>query len=297
MDQLFEKKITAKPDVVIAIIFGYNEQDIIVSTINNALAQGLHVYYVDDFSNDSTKYLVNKYFSDEPRVGYQMMEQEFRDSNNDESWNLKQQLQFKKKLAQTIFSEYPWLLHMDCDEVFECPWASTVAQGLKQVPEFFGKIDCQVRDYFPTNLDSVEWTFDTELLQPMLDVMSILKFYRQRNENLCYFRFLRNSKQLDLDVGHFATSHPNVFFTQKMIMHHFPYRSAELAQKKVAAHRLPRISTVDKEKGIGWHYSLVNQIKLPIDMSKANQEIAIIDGRYTTYYLKRSVEQLIEKSE
>lgn len=287
MDNIFEKKITVKPDVVIAIIFGYNEQDIIVSTIKNALAQDLHVYYVDDFSNDNTKYLVQKYFSDEPRVGYQMMEQEFRASNNQESWNLKKQLQFKRKLAQTIFKDYVWLLHMDCDEVFECPWASSVAEGLRKMPENIGKIDCQVRDYFPTNLDTIEWTFDSSALQPMRDVTSVLKYYRQRNEILCYFRFLRNCSELDLDIGHFATSQPNFAYDQKMIMHHFPYRSAALAQQKVSADRLPRISTEDKTKGIGWHYSLVNQIQLPVDMSITNQQIVIVDGRYTTYYLKR----------
>ena len=122
----------------------------------------------------------------------------------------------------------------------------------------------------------------------MLDVMSVLSVYRKRNENLSYFRFLRNADELDLDFGHFAVTKPNVAHTQTMIMHHFPYRSAALAARKVTNDRLPRISTADTEKGIGWHYSLVNQMRLPIDMSTANQEVVIVDGRYTTYYLKRN---------
>ncbi len=289
MDKVFSKQITAEPGIVIAILFGYNEQDIITSTIFNALSQGLHVYYVDDDSTDDTRYLVNRFFHDEPRVGYQMMDDKFRATKtSDKSWNLKLQLEFKTKLARTIFLNYKWLLHMDCDEVFQCPWASSVAKGLESISESVGKINCEVRDYFPTNTDELEWSYDSENHEPMLDVMSVLKVYRKRNENLSYFRFLRNSEQLNLDSGHFAKTFPDTVNSTAMIMHHFPYRSGTLAMKKVSNDRIPRISTVDNEKGIGWHYSLVKQLELPIDMSTANQEVTIVDGRYTTYYLRRN---------
>ena len=288
MDKDFSKPITADPGIIIAILFGYNEQDIINSTINNALSQGLHIYYVDDFSTDATKSLVLRFFHDEPRVGYQLMDEGFRaTATSEKSWNLKRQLQFKTKLARTIFVRYKWLLHMDCDEVFQCPWASSVAKGLESIPETVGKINCEVRDYFPTNVDKIEWQFDAENNEPMLDVMSVLTVFRKRNENLSYFRFLRNSPELDLDFGHFAVTTPNVPHSEKMIMHHFPYRSAALAVRKVTNDRLPRISTADTDKGVGWHYSLVNQMRLPVDMTTANQEVVIVDGRYTTYYLKR----------
>ena len=161
MDKVFWKQITADPGMVIAIMFGYNEQDIIISTVYNALAQGLHVYYVDDFSTDATKALIERFFHDEPRVGYQIMDENFRAApTSEKSWNLKRQLQFKTKLARTTFLNYQWLLHMDCDEVFQCPWASSVAKGLETVPEEVGKINCEVRDYFPTTSDTTEWKFD-----------------------------------------------------------------------------------------------------------------------------------------
>jgi len=288
MDNVFFKDVTAEPGIVIAIIFGYNEQDVITSTVYNALSQGLHIYYVDDGSNDDTRLLIQRFFHDEPRVGYQMMDQSFRAAKTSEkSWSLKRQLEFKTKLARTTFKNYKWLLHMDCDEVFQCPWASTVAAGLECIPEDIGKIDCEVRDYFPTNKDSIEWSYDAANNELMLDVMSVLKVFRIRNRNLNYFRFLRNSDELDLDFGHFAKTKPDKAYPMAMIMHHFPYRSAALAMQKVSNDRLPRISTTDTEKGVGWHYSLVNQLKLPVNMSTANQEVIIVDGRYTTYYLTR----------
>jgi glycosyltransferase involved in cell wall biosynthesis len=284
----FEKQVCGNDRTVIAIMCGYNEQDIVVSTINAALKQGMHVYYVDDNSTDDTRELVQRYYGKNDCVGYAMMDTSYREHNeSDKSWNLKRQLEYKAKLARTQFRDYQWLLHMDCDEVYECKWAPTVAQGLLLVPPEVGKINCDVHDYFPSTIDTREWSYDAVNKEPMTDITSVLSVYRKRNDFNTYFRFLRISEQLDLDLGHRAKTLPDVPYTQNIIMHHYPYRSKALAESKVAKDRLPRIAASDVQSGIGWHYRLVNGMRLPVDMKTANQNVLVFDGRYVTYYLTR----------
>lgn len=286
----FVKNITCQPSVAVAILFGYNEQDIVVSTISNALKQGLHVFYVDDFSTDDTQILVEKFFGVNEKVGFCVMEPNYRANNESEkSWNLKKQLSFKTKLAQTAFAEYRWIVHMDCDEVFECPWAATVSDGLTLLDASVGKVNCIVHDYFPSTLDTTAWKYDELNNNPMMDITKVLSVYRKRNEHTTYYRFLRNSNALDLQLGHNATTEPNNVHSEKIIMHHYPYRSKELADRKVLCNRLPRISTDDTQSGVGWHYKLIDELRFPIDMKTANQDVVIIDGRYTTYYLQRAI--------
>lgn len=287
--EIFCKDISTAPSDVIAILFGYNEEDIIISTILNALKQGLHVYYVDDNSTDNSRVLVQRFFEQTPEVGYRMMDSSYR-ANNDshQSWHLKRQLQFKTYLAQTIFRQYKWLVHMDCDEVFQCPWAPTVAQGLRTLPDSVGKVNCDVYDYFPATVDAASWQYNPN--SPMLDVTKVLTVYRKRSATNTYYRFLRISEALDLNCGHGGKTEPNTAHKDNIIMHHYPYRSKQLAQRKVQSDRLPRIATNDVQSGIGWHYRLLADMRLPIDVDAENKRVVIEDGRYCTYYLKRKSE-------
>lgn len=287
----FTKDISASSTDVVAILFGYNEEDVVVSTILNALKQGLHVYYVDDNSIDASRALVKRFFEATPEVGYQMMDPSYRanDDSLHQSWHLKRQLQFKTHLAQTIFQKYKWVVHMDCDEVFECPWAPTVAQGLLLLPNSVGKVNCDVHDYFPAKIDPLVWQYSEN--NPMLDITKVLTVFRKRNAHYSYFRFLRITTALDLDCGHSGKTEPNVAHTSNMIMHHYPYRSKELAQRKVQFDRLPRIAKTDVQNGIGWHYKLLAEMRLPIDVDAENRQVIIEDGRYCTYYLKRPLKQ------
>ena len=261
----FDKPISDKShNFAVAILIGFNEQDIVRCTIRHALGQGLHVFYVDDHSTDATRETIVAAFGNDDRVGYTMLNDKYRAAESGQTWDLRKQLCVKRDLAKTTFETYDWILHMDCDELYTCSWAMTVAGGLHAVPPEIGVVTCIVYDYFPSTNDAYEWDETTE----KDDISDCLRVYRQRNHFNSYPRFLRNNHAaIDFGIGHDAKTEPNTFFKWCMTMHHFPYRNCTLAAKKVQEDRLPRIAAGDKAKGYGYHYSLLDKLMLPVDPS------------------------------
>ena len=146
----FDKAVTDRShDFAIAIVIGFNEQDIVRCSIRHALSQGLHVFYIDDHSTDDTRQTIIDAFGNDERVGYTMLADKYRAAESGQTWDLRKQLRVKRDLAKSTFETYTWILHMDCDELYTCSWATTVAGGLHCVPESVGIVTCIVYDYFP----------------------------------------------------------------------------------------------------------------------------------------------------
>jgi len=277
------------PSIAIAIIMGYNEQDVVVATIESAKRQGMHVFYVDDHSTDSTRRLITKHYLGDETVGFAMLPQAYRaNSDSAGSWDLCKQLSYKTHLSRTVFQNYRWLLHMDCDEVYECRWADSVAQGLAEVPNEYGIVNCTVYDYYPCVDDPYEWRLLPDCTA-MFDIRNVLKHRRTRRNNHRYYRFLRNTAMLRLGDGHGGTTTPRSVYSKTMEMHHFPYRSATLARNKISTDRLPRISAIDKKQNKGCHYQKDNHtLPLPI-ATAANKTIANKPkewNKHCTWYIK-----------
>jgi len=298
--EMFDKELetaSKKDCFAVAIIIGYNEEDIIVAAIAHALQQGLHVYYVDDQSTDATREMVQLHYKNNENVGYTILPDQFRaNKNSDKSWDLGCQLQFKESLAREKFAHYQWIVHMDCDEFFVCPWADSVVEGLRAVPQHCGIVNCTVRDHFPSEKDIAEWKLESKL-NPMRNISQLVTVYRQRAEYY-YQRFLRNSEHIKLNLGHRATTEPAKRYDKNMTMLHFPYRSAALAQHKLSQNRLPRISASDVEKKVGFHYQQDSkQLQLPVtgDVRLLNKTIANNRAawkKYCTWYLQETVEKM-----
>lgn len=294
---MFKKEIEIDKRFVVAIVIGYNEEDIIVAAIDHALAQGMHVFYVDDHSVDATRNLVALHFSNNDKVGYTVLPDEFRaNKDSEQSWDLGKQLKFKEVLARSTFIDYEWIVHADCDEFYVCPWAKTVAEGLQNVPADCGIVNCTVRDHFPSAKDIGQWKLEANET-PMRNIRQLVTVYRQRVDYF-YHRFLRNHASLKLNLGHRATTEPARRFEKNMIMLHYPYRSAALAAHKLSQNRLPRISSTDSEKNVGFHYKQDSKtLQLPLDavMRQANRTIANNRAawlKHCTWYLEEKVDKI-----
>ena len=78
------------------------------------------------------------------------MKYPFNDSNDDDpSERMEKILHYKAQLAQSLCSEYQWIINIACNERLECPWAVTMLEGLRKLPRSVEGVDCEVRDYFP----------------------------------------------------------------------------------------------------------------------------------------------------
>lgn len=272
---------------VVAILVGYNERDIIRSTIRNALNQGIDVYFADDSSTDGTLDLVAEHFTDNAGVGFGTLPTRYHDrSCTDQPWDMNMLVKFKEDMAHTTLKRYQWIIHMDCDEVFTCPWAPTVREGLQQVPSQFGVINCTVHDYFPSTDDTESWPADGT----GTDVTVVLSTYRVRSPRFPYQRCLRNSPQLMFaGTGHRGTTHPSRLYTRQLLMKHYPYRSASLGTQKVHRDRIPRICASNRQKKIGCHYALFDGIRLPVHVDAENERLRrtrAVERRFATNYLR-----------
>ena len=284
--ELFSKEIEDKSQTVaVAIFIGFNEQDVICSTIDYALSQGLHVYYLDDRSDDDTRMLVKARYANNRRVGYSIIEDKYRcKKENSGCWDLALQLSAKTDLARGKFRHYQWIVHADCDEFYSCPWATTVLGGLQTVPLQYGIVECLVLDYFPSVTDQKPWQYPHCVAA---HVDQYLNTYVTRLGRHSYNRFLRNSDVIDICIGHNATTTPPHVFNQKMVMHHFSCRSIDVAVRKTKKDRVVRISVSDKQKGYGTHYNETCQMMLPINISKTPVKASGLEHAGAEYRVRK----------
>lgn len=276
-------------NTIVAIAIAYNEQDIICSFIRNCLKQGMDVVVVEDHSTDDTVDMIKRQFSNTKGVGLMTLPTEYRSTGPSKPWDLGLHMKYKCHLARTILRQYTWILHADCDEVYECPWSTSVKEGLDGLSMTVGIVNCTVRDYFPTTGDKNVWPSDGS----GFDITNVLSWYRVRSAGNSYNRIARNTESLQfVGGGHRVKTMPPHIHSQNMIMHHFPLRSKELAQKKVGKNRIDRIAPSDKRRGFGSHYSTYVKPtieKLPIDIQKENECLKRTMGnRFVTIYLKNA---------
>ena len=115
---------------MVAIITAFNEADVIGPVVGDLIAQGLHVYFIDDGSTDGTVACV------EPFVGRGVLAIErLNESSGGEPpgpFDWERVLRRKEALARELDAD--WFLHHDADEFRESPWAQlTLKDAIRQV--------------------------------------------------------------------------------------------------------------------------------------------------------------------
>ncbi|MBD5550026.1 MAG: glycosyltransferase [Lachnospiraceae bacterium] len=227
---------------VLAVIHFYNEADILERTIQYLLSQEIDLYLLDNWSDDGSYEIAERYQNDYPERIY--LEQ-FPLSGKSENYEWYNQLEKTEKISKEL--NYDWFIHYDADEMRVSPWENvTLREAIYHIDrQGYNCIENTVIDFRFTKRDSgnifMEDTF--------FDFRHDRKLFDQ-------LKTWKKSQKVDLKsaAGHFVHITNPKAYPLKFLNRHYPLRSMEQAEKKVFQDRLPRFQKEHAERGWHGHY-------------------------------------------
>mmetsp|Transcript_25324 Transcript_25324/g.47365 ORF Transcript_25324/g.47365 Transcript_25324/m.47365 type:complete len:406 (+) Transcript_25324:300-1517(+) len=106
---------------VLAIMAGYNEEDVLLSSISDLIAQDIDVHFIDNWSTDNSFNVVKRL----QRLYPDRISLERFPEQDDKIYNWAAILQRKTQLAMRTKAD--WVIHVDPDELRESPWGAEVS--------------------------------------------------------------------------------------------------------------------------------------------------------------------------
>jgi hypothetical protein len=107
---------------ILAVMAGFNEEDILASSITDLIEQGVDVHYVDNWSTDRTFQLIQQLQDRYPgRIEYE----KWPAVKTSDTFDLGNLLQHTSEVSRQ--SPCDWAIHLDADELRESPWGHAVS--------------------------------------------------------------------------------------------------------------------------------------------------------------------------
>jgi hypothetical protein len=235
--------------VVVAIVTVYNEEDIVVPSIDRLVRQGIGVYVVDTWSTDATYALVEQ-FRGRGLVGVERFPKEGPANN----FELKTLLRRVEKITEEIKAD--WFIHHDVDEVRVPPWSGVdLRSGILAVDRAgFNCIDHTLIVFHPVDNGFI----------PGSDFERYFRYYEfgRRPGHFLQMKTWKNTGQkisLAESGGHDVRFEGKKVYPYKFLLKHYPIRSQKHGDTKVFRDRLPRFSPAEKAIGMHVHYSGLKQ--------------------------------------
>jgi hypothetical protein len=238
-----QPRVAPPPDFrVAALIYAYNEEDVIASTLEHLIGQGVQVHLVDNWSTDRSAEIAEKYLG----RGVQAVTR-FPESGPTGTFDLYDQLRHFETMAQE--SDASWILRIGADEIRESPWPGVgLRDALYRVEqEGFNAIDHTVLEFHPTG-------------EPCLGNMPVQERMRYfefgaRPGHFCQIRgWKRQPEPVEIawSGGHEVRFPERRVYPFKFLLRHYPIRSQEHGERKILVERIPRANPLEKEVR-GWH--------------------------------------------
>lgn len=228
---------------VLAIVHFYNEADILSRTIEYLLSQEIDIYLIDNWSNDGSYEIAEKYQSMYPE---KIFLEHFPLSGKNDYYEWYNQLERTETISKN--SDYDWYIHYDVDEMRCSPWRNiTLRKAIYHIDQL--------------GYNCVENTvIDFRLTVPgQSNIFMKDTFFDFRHKRLWFdqVKTWKKTRQIDLKSsgGHFAHVENPRIFPLKILNRHYPLRSVEQARKKVFTDRLPRFEKEKSERGWHGHYN------------------------------------------
>ena len=232
----------APPDFrVVAIMTAYNEEDIIVPSIEYLIKQGIEVYLIDNWSTDTT------FESARKLIGKGLITIErFPKEGPPAFFNLKHILKRKEEIAGEIKAD--WFIHHDADEIRVSPWQGV---GLRDAiytvdQKGFNCIDHTVIEFHPVDNNFIPGT-DFE------KYFKYFEFGKHRSDFIRINTWKNFGRCISLaeSGGHEVTFKGRRVYPYKFLLKHYKIRSQFHGEKKVSRERKPRWNP--EERAMGWH--------------------------------------------
>jgi glycosyltransferase involved in cell wall biosynthesis len=225
---------------VVAMMAMYNEQDIIVPSINGLLEQGAEVYLLDNWSTDRTVELAEGFLG----RGVIAIERIPRDGPSG-TFPYVSILARKAELATELVAD--WFLHVDVDEVRRSPWPGvSLRDALYHVDRAgFNAVDHTVLRFVPVDNGYVDGAnFERYFRHFRFTFQQDFQVKAWRNER----------RPVALGSGHRAAFAGRRVYPYNFVYKHYPIRSQAHGERKIFAERQPRMEARELASGLHGHY-------------------------------------------
>ena len=229
---------------VLAIISTFNEEDMILETINHLLNQGIDVHVIDNWSTDKTYEKIEEKFSNNNRVTLS----KFPDKKENASkFDWGKILKHKQEIAKK--SGYDWIIQHDADEIRYPPWNIPLIDAISYV-DYLGYTAIDSTEIIFRFTEKSQYPYDT-YEQNLIDY-----HFGRRAGHFLRVNFMKNNEHIDLvsSLGHSTEFPSKKVYPFKFLLKHYPLRSKEHSITKIFKERLPRFNKKEYNNGAHRHY-------------------------------------------
>lgn len=232
---------------VVAIMPVYNEEDIVQSTIQHLVANGIHIYLLDNWSTDDTVALAAE-TAGSHLVGHERFP---RDAASD-TFDLSLLLERVERIAEELDAD--WLVLNDADEIRSSPWSkTTLRDALYHVHE---------QGYSAVNYTSLNFALTDDTYERWRDITQHLAWFEPEPASpVGRLNTWRREPSVQVELawsgGHTVRLDGLRIFPYNFLIRHYPLRSVTQAQRKIFQERLPRFPLDERLKGWHSHYDHV----------------------------------------
>jgi hypothetical protein len=227
---------------IVAIIAAYNEADVIEQVVSDLIAQGVHVFLLDDGSTDATVAAVERHLG-RGVLGIEHLTGRHGGTREGFEW---EQILFRKaELARELDAD--WFIHHDADEFRESPWPHVpLIEAIRYVDALgFNAVDSMRLDFWPTHDryragDDVREAFTSYALPAPYDRLQIRCW--KKTDDLV---------DLASSGGHEVRFPGRKVFPVRFVLRHYPIRGQAHGARKVFLERRSRF--LERERARGWH--------------------------------------------
>jgi hypothetical protein len=262
---------------VVAIISAYNEEDIIIPSLQYLIDQGIEVYLIDNWSTDDTYNLAENFLG-----GGLIGIEKFPKDEPAPFFELGKLLQRVEILSTQLQAD--WFIHHDVDEIRESPCPDIrLKDAIYMVDQAgFNCIDHTVVEFKPTD----------DNFAPGSDFRSYFKYFQfgKRPGDFVQIKAWKNTGQtisLAETGGHEVRFEGRKVYPYKFLLRHYQIRSQAQGERKVLKERKRRWHPDERAKGWHTHYDAIQENH---DFICSPSELEFFDERL--FYKKYLTERL-----
>ena len=266
---------------VVAIMRAYNEADIIEQSVRHAVAQGLEVYIIDNWSDDGT-YEIAGALQGPGVIGVER----YPPDGRAEIFDHKRLLQRIETVSSTL--DASWCIHYDMDELRESPWPDvTLRDAIYHADQSgYNSINHLTVNFYPSDM----------AYAPGKNVTDHLRQYTLTGTSASLlqikaWKHLGKKIQLVSTGGHRVQFLGQRVYPYRFLIRHYPLRTAVQAFSKIRQRRyhVPKLARL-----LGWHtqydrYDLTDAQLFENLCEWARKELTEFDPAtfYQTYLIER----------
>lgn len=228
---------------VVAFMAAYNEEDIIVKSIEKWTEQGVRVHVLENWSTDATYALAKELESRLP-----VTVERFPQTGPEQYFNWGAMLARIEELAGEI--EADWFVRRGADEVLTSPWPGvSFRDGLYFVDRAgFNCVDHTIIEFHPVD-EGFEAGVDHEAYFKYFD----FKHLSHRFQRKAWKNYGQSISSVP-SAGHDVIFEGRRVYPFKFLVKHYSFRSQEHGEKKVFRERKARWNPAERARGWHVHY-------------------------------------------